>query len=203
MHDKKLLLKLRECVLQEVKGLKIPVKLSKNNLSLKTIPIKYEEEIYAALKYYPELENVHIKFKASGWGFFIMNAMINIFSLFMRKRSYTVYLNYKRLERLKPLSGFEGLNSVLCHELGHVVDYENKSFWSMIVFGMRYLFPSTRKKIELENDIRNYYHGQGIAMKKHNNSLKRAKFLTKTYLNYHKKFYLLNEDIDFLKTLKP
>lgn len=196
MHDKKLLLKLRKRVLKEVKGLKIPTKLSKKNLSLKIIPKRYEKEILEALRYYPELKNTNIEFRISHKGFFAMNAMINIPRLFTKRRFYVIFLNDEKIQRLKILS-------LITHELGHIVDYEKKSVCELIIFGIKYLFPFTRQNIEIENEIRNYYHGQSKFMIYYNDSLKKAKFLTKTYLKYHEKFYLLNDDINFLKTLKP
>lgn len=203
MHSKKLLLKLREQVLKEVEGLKIPIKLSKKDLSSKKIPKKYQKEIIEALSNYPELKNTCIEFRLIQKGFFTMNAMINILRLFTKKRLYVIFLNDKRIKQLKFLSKNKGITSVIAHELGHIIDYEKKSICELLFFGMKYLLPFTRKNIELKNEIRNYYHGQSKSMIYHNNSLIKATVLTKRYLKYHERLYLQNDDINFLKTLKP
>ena len=111
-----------------------------------TIPESIKEEIEIALSYYPDLKNTPINFefkkkiKKS-----TMQAQPSIGSFFRKKgnRSYNIYISEtvnisgevlftKNMPR-DVLIGWIG------HELGHVMDYRNRSNLNLIWFGFKYL----------------------------------------------------------------
>jgi len=141
----------------------IPFCFSLSNNS-EIIP-KYENEISFVLQNYPELENTTIFFTEKE----ISNTMeakpkINFIFLKKQKREYKIVLN----NETKSNSGIlvSNLNStqrigIFSHELGHIVDYENMSNFQIIFFGVQYIFPNSRRKIEHRVDEIAINHGFG------------------------------------------
>lgn len=198
----KLILKLRESVLEEVKGIKIPFKIKKKDLTNKILVKEYESLIVKSLSYYPELKDVRIDFILADKSFFTMNAAFYIARLFTGKRKYYVKINYYRVEKLLPIMKPDGFIGVLTHELGHIVDYERKSVFGLLWFGIRYLFLPLRRIIELENELRTLYHGQAKTMKAFIRGKQKANFLSDYYKKYHDKNYFTKDDINFLLSLE-
>lgn len=111
----------------------------------KEIPSVIERQTLIALSHYPELKNTRIRFiftpklKRS-----VMAARPVIPSLLKRreKRTYNVLIN----PVFKLAHSFETIRQIpdrvmigwIGHELGHIMDYENKSTWGMLGFGLSY-----------------------------------------------------------------
>lgn len=111
-----------------------------------TIPEILKTEIEIALSYYPQLKETAINFefkkkiKKS-----TMQAQPNFGSFFRKrgKRSYNIYISetvnisgevfYTKDMPKDVLIGWIG------HELGHIMDYRNRSSFNLIWFGVKYL----------------------------------------------------------------
>ena len=112
----------------------------------KIIPEKILEEAKIALSFYPELEDVEIEFKfKKGIKKSFMQAQPNPGRLFKGKedRSYFVLMSNKFLIQDEVFSIAEIPSEVLIgwlgHELGHVMDYRDKSAMQLVKFGTRYI----------------------------------------------------------------
>lgn len=115
------------------------------NTCNKVIPTVIEKHVLTALSYYPELKETEIRFiftrrlKKS-----VMAARPVIGSLFRNreKRAYNILINpVFKLEH-----SFESVRQIpedvligwIGHELGHIMDYERRSTWSIMGFGLSY-----------------------------------------------------------------
>ena len=114
--------------------------------SNKVIPNNILDEAKIALSYYPELEDVEIEFKyKKGIKKSFMQAQPKIANLFKGKkdRSYYVLMSSKFLIQNEEFSINEVPSEVLIgwlgHELGHIMDYRDKSAMGLVKFGTRYV----------------------------------------------------------------
>ncbi|MHA6279945.1 hypothetical protein ACXYMT_07170 [Salinimicrobium sp. CAU 1759] len=112
----------------------------------KIIPENILEEAKTALSFYPELKDVEIEFKyQKGIKKSFMQAQPKITKLFNGKkdRSYYVLMSSKFLIQDEEFSITEIPSEVLIgwlgHELGHIVDYRDKSAMKLLKFGTRYV----------------------------------------------------------------
>ncbi|MBK1440876.1 hypothetical protein JHJ32_12825 [Parapedobacter sp. ISTM3] len=111
----------------------------------KVIPVVIEKQVLTALAHYPELKDTRIRFiftrklKSS-----VMAARPVIGSLFKKrkKRTYDILINpVFKLEH-----SFETIRQIpdsvligwIGHELGHIMDYEGRSTWGLMGFGISY-----------------------------------------------------------------
>jgi len=112
----------------------------------KVIPKAIEQEVKLALSYFPQLAQtkIHFKFKKE-IKHSTMQAQPALKSLLFGKsfRQYNIFIS----ERFK-ISGKQFLTKQLPtdiligwigHELGHILDYEQRSTFNLITFGIKYL----------------------------------------------------------------
>lgn len=139
-------------------------------LKNKAIPFAILDPVLKALSYFPELEEVDISFefkeKISGA---VMQAQPKILSLFVdgkEKRKYRVKIT-RQLEfgngDVMAIENvpFDALVGWIGHELGHVMDYLNRSTADMMHFGARYLM-SKQRVTEAELTADGYAIGCGL-----------------------------------------
>ena len=135
----------------------------------KSIPEEMEEVILTALSFYPDLKDTHIRFVyEENIRKSVMQAQHQIRSLF-RSKSNRVYIvkisRYLKLEKEKldiSTLPFEVLVGWIGHELGHVMDYKDRSGLAMIGFGAKYwLSENFLKKAERRADLYALKHGLG------------------------------------------
>ncbi|WP_326327848.1 hypothetical protein [Parapedobacter sp. 10938] len=172
----------------------------------KVIPSVIEEAVLQALSHYPALKETSIHFvftdklKKS-----IMAARPTIGSLFKkrRNRTYKVLIN----PAFKLDYGIESINQIpdsvmvgwLGHELGHIMDYENKSTWEMIGMGISYsLSRNYIRKAERLADAHAVDHGMApyLVVKKY--FILNHTELPQAYRDKIEALYLSPEDIDKL-----
>jgi hypothetical protein len=167
----------------------------------KKIPKIIENEVLKALSFYPELEETPIDFvfkrniKRS-----VMQAQPKIGTMFGAKRGYNI--NISALFRLTTSSipihqippdimvGWIG------HELGHVMDYENKNVVGMMRFGLGYLFSS--KFIQQAERVADTYavnHGLGSYIVKTKHFILNHASLPEKYKRKIARLYLSPDDI--------
>lgn len=133
----------------------------------KTIPPEIESACLKALSHYPELDKKKIIFRfqrTAGSTMFAQPLPGFIFKS-VSQRGYIVKIsNNVNLEdgiRIVDMP-HDVLVGWIGHELGHVMDYESRSNWKLIKFGIGYLF-SARYKIGSEKvaDLFAIEHGLG------------------------------------------
>ena len=123
------------------------------NLSNKYIPEIIRKEAITALRYFPELKDTEIRFqfkkdiKKS-----TMQAQPTWASFFKGKkgRGYIILIS-KKIKIDQEAFTIEDIPSDvitgwLGHELGHVMDYRNRSSLGMVFFGIKYLFSKAHIK---------------------------------------------------------
>ncbi|EOZ93214.1 hypothetical protein A33Q_3804 [Indibacter alkaliphilus LW1] len=135
----------------------------------KTIPVEIYDATVEALSYFPELEDVEIDFvyreRISGA---VMQAQPYIMSLFVNakdKRKYKIKVsrNLDFAEGPYPIEDvpYQALVGWIGHELGHVMDYLNRSSVNMMHFGAKY-FLFNKQVIEAELTADGYAIGCGM-----------------------------------------
>ncbi len=132
----------------------------------KHIPKVIEAEILKALSFYPELRKTPIDFvfkqriKGS-----VMQAQPDIRSIFSGKRAYRIHISalFRLTTTAIPIHHIppQILIGWIGHELGHIMDYENRSIGGMVAFGLGYVFSRNYiRKAERVADT--YAVGQGL-----------------------------------------
>ncbi len=133
----------------------------------KVIPKVILPEVEKALSFYPELKDVPITFQfKKSIKKSTMQAQPKYKSFFMpkHKREYIILISnkfhieqeeYKITDMDKDvLTGWIG------HELGHVMDYKDRSTFGMLIFGLKYLFSSAHiQEVERAADTYAVQHG--------------------------------------------
>ncbi len=170
----------------------------------KEIPQELKSEILEALSYYPELENTQIDFifcdniKGS-----VMQAQPKVKTMWFRnknKRGYKVkisrHLHLSDREMKVEDVPYNVLIGWLGHELGHVMDYRNRSNFAMACFGVNYVCSKRfLRKAERNADKYAISHGlsENIIETKHF-ILDHAKF-PKAYKEKIRNLYMSPEDV--------
>ena len=116
------------------------------NYTNKVIPNSILEEAQKALSFYPELKdtNIEIKFKDNIKKSF-MQAQPQFSSLFKKRsnRKYYIKIGKNFIIDGEEIEVSDIPSDVLVgwigHELGHIIDYKNRSGFNLITFGMSYI----------------------------------------------------------------
>lgn len=136
----------------------------------KFMPPIFEKQILLALSFFPELRDSKITFvckKASS----PLSCRPTWLSLFRtkKKRTYKVTISIQTSAKLNPIMfanlPFNAQVGVLGHELSHIVDYQNRSFWGLVGIGLGQIFGSFLDKLEFQTDKRCIEHGLGYQLK--------------------------------------
>lgn len=133
----------------------------------KQIPPVIRANVLKALSFYPELKETKIDFvfkqniKKS-----VMQAQPKFKFLFTDKRAYQINISalFKLTHAAIPIHQIPDRIMIgwIGHELGHVLDYENRSDLGLLSFGIRYLlFDGFVKRAELIADTYAVNHGLG------------------------------------------
>ncbi|PZD79532.1 hypothetical protein [Mesonia sp. K7] len=133
----------------------------------KVIPKIIAPEVEKALSFYPELKEVPITFKFKDKiKKSTMQAQPKYKSFFVSKenREYIILISRKfhiEHEEFKITDmDKEVLIGWIGHELGHVMDYKDRSAIGMLIFGLKYLFSSVHiKEVERAADTYAIQHG--------------------------------------------
>ena len=135
----------------------------------KEIPAVIKQNVLKALSYYPELKNTTISFifkpniKSS-----VMQAQPVFKTLLLgrsaRKYRINISEHFKLTNSTLPINKIpdDVMIGWIGHELGHIMDYENRSNTGMMSFGYKYYFHSDYVKIaETVADTYAVNHGMG------------------------------------------
>lgn len=153
----------------EVVSNNINTKDSANNLvnyKNKKLPAGYEKETITALSYFPELQNVKIKFRIKK-SFATLKTRPTFLSMFRPKghRTYVITISNKTIQKLMPIT-FENLPEVarigvIGHELSHVLDFSKKTTWQSFKMVMSHLNKHYMDSLEFHTDRICINHGLG------------------------------------------
>lgn len=181
----------------------IASKLGQMKYPKAVIPESIRQEAEKALSYYPELRNTPIEFKFNDMvrkNF--MQAQPTWASIFKSryKRSYIILISkeFKVEDKVFSLDVVpdDVLVGWLGHELGHVMDYRDRSSFGMIWFGAKYLFSSRHiQEVERAADDYAVKHGMGEYILKTKNFILDNASLSDTYKARMRRFYLSPEEI--------
>lgn len=132
----------------------------------KEINKKFEKEELSALAYFPELKNVHIKFRLKR-SYCTLKTKPGFMSMFMPEghRTYIIAISNHTIQKLTPLI-FEKLPEnakigVLGHELSHVTDFSNKSTWQSLKIALGHFSKRYLDSLEFNTDKICIEHGLG------------------------------------------
>lgn len=169
----------------------------------KTIPESVYKEAKTALSFYPDLEDIEIEFffkdniKKS-----FMQAQPRFSNIFKGKneRSYNIYMSTKFAIEDEEFSMAEIPSEVLVgwlgHELGHVMDYREKSAFGLIIFGVRYITSDKYiKEAERTADSYAVTHGMGEYILATKDFILNNSKLSQTYKDRIARLYLSPEEI--------
>ncbi|WP_405416147.1 hypothetical protein [Maribacter sp. Asnod1-A12] len=171
-----------------------------------TIPPIIKEEAQIALSHYPELSDVAIEFKfKKNIKKSTMQAQPSFWSVFKSKknRSYKILIS----ERIKIADSVYYTKDIpseimigwLGHELGHVMDYQQRSGLNLIGFGFKYI--TSKKYIrgaERRADSYAVNHGMETYILATKEFILKKAGLTQKYVDRIKNFYLSPEEIMIL-----
>ncbi|WP_029035006.1 hypothetical protein [Salinimicrobium terrae] len=169
----------------------------------KIIPESILNEAKIALSYYPELKDVEIEFKfKDGIKKSFMQAQPNKSNLFKGKndRTYNIYMSSKFVIEEEEFSMADIPSDVLIgwlgHELGHIMDYRDKSAMGLIIFGIRYITSDNYIK-EAERAADTYAVNSGMSdyILATKNFILNHSHLSDTYKNRIARLYLSPEEI--------
>jgi hypothetical protein len=168
-----------------------------------TIPHEIKAEAIVALSHYPELANTTIEFKFKKHiKKSTMQAQPSFWSVFKpkKKRSYKILIS----EKIKIADSVyftkdmpsEIMIGWLGHELGHVMDFEQRSGLNLIGFGIKYI--TSKKYIrgaERRADAYAVTHGMESYILATKEFILEKAGLTQKYIDRIKNFYLSPEEI--------
>ncbi|GAA0893305.1 hypothetical protein GCM10009122_29840 [Fulvivirga kasyanovii] len=177
--------------------------LPEDTYANKGIPELLDVEIKKALSYYPELQNTRIDFVfRDNIRNAVMQAQPRVKTLFKRK--------YKRIYKVK-ISRYLTLNDStmgiehvpheilvgwIAHELGHIMDYIDRSSFQMIGFGFKYL-TSRHFLMQAERQADTYaiMHGLADEIVKTKKFILNREDLPKEYKDRINRLYISPEEV--------
>ena len=165
----------------------------------KIIPTAIEKECLMALSRYPELKNNYIEFifapinftmvARPRWDFFLKSRKKRVYKIRVNNnpQAYTGLVYDSLSQRMK--IGWIG------HELGHVLSYTKMNSFQIIGFGISYLFPKSKRKIERATDATAIDHQLGNELYEATYYLSYRSHANPNYIKNNKKYYLSPEEI--------
>ena len=166
----------------------------------KIIPPQIEAACREALQHYPELNTKKIifKFQKTVGSTMFAQPLPNFLFRSVMRRGYVIKIsNNVDLENGIRIADMphDVLVGWIGHELGHVMDYEQKSNWKLVKFGIGYLF-SARYRVGSEKvaDLFAIEHGLGEFILKTKNYILDHSSISEKYKDKIKNIYLSPEE---------
>ena len=165
----------------------------------KTIASHYELPILAALSYFPELDSTRIIFKEANIKT-SLNARPTVGSMLFRNRSKRTYVirikpNTKDSVAVIENMEFNAIVGGMGHELNHVVDYSNRSFFGILGRLFQYGSKRGKRKFEAEIDCMTVQKGLGWQVYDWEDYIMNQSNATVKYKAYKKSVYYTPEEI--------
>jgi len=167
------------------------------------IPNSIEKEAKIALSHYPELRNTPIEFKfKKNIAKSTMQAQPSFTGIFgsKKKRGYKILISESITIADKEYSTKEIPSKIMIgwlgHELGHVLDFKDRSGFNLIGFGLGYVFSkSYLKNAERRADSFAVAHGMENYILATKEFILTKAGLSKKYVSRIKELYLSPEEI--------
>ena len=171
--------------------------------SNKIVPDNIWRETYVALSHYPELKDTPIEFKFKKnikKSFMQAQPKLSGFFKNRKNRSYVIYINEKFKIEDETFSVKDVPSEVLIgwlgHELGHVMDYRDRSAMDMLWFGIRYVTSNNYiREAERAADTYAVNHGLGQNIIATKDFILNHSKLSESYKSRIQDLYLSQEEI--------
>jgi len=168
----------------------------------KSFPSDIELECLVALSHFPELSDTDIEFVYKKFRFTAtMKTKPKNNFVFRRKntRKYVIHINNNQGKKqgvnISNLS-FNALVGLIAHELSHIVDYSDRSMFSILYVGIRYItFKKYVKRTERQTDITAIEHGLGYSLYEFKDHLMNSPETSEKYKNKQAKYYLSPDEV--------
>ncbi|AYN68919.1 hypothetical protein D1013_16805 [Euzebyella marina] len=166
-------------------------------------PKSIKAEAEKALSYYPELNQTSVNFKFKpNIPKSTMRAQPTFWSLFRsrKKRKYVVLIS-KRVKISDRIFLTEDIPEEIMvgwlgHELGHIMDYKNRSSWNLIWFGIKYSFSGAYiREAERAADTYAVSHGMADYILKTKSFILDNAEIEESYKERIRKYYLSPKEI--------
>ncbi|WP_159522275.1 hypothetical protein [Sunxiuqinia indica] len=159
----------------------------------KQLDDSYQNQAQIAMSYYPELKGTEIEFVRKDLKT-TMASRPTLGSIFKKKgkRKYRIYIDTSvKGEKGLLLSDvpFNAQIGIIGHELGHIVDYKEKTGMGIVLTGLGYLFHPFRKKLEHKVDEITVAHGLGHQVREFSEYVLREPRVSEKYKKYKRKIY--------------
>ena len=169
----------------------------------KEVPDIIWRETYIALSHYPELKDTPITFRfKKNIKKSFMQAQPSFSGIFKnrKKRGYFVFINEEIKIEDEIFTVTDAPKDVIIgwigHELGHIMDYRNRSGINMLWFGVKYLTSHNYiREAERAADTYAVNHGLGKYIIATKDFILNQSDLSEKYKNRIKKLYLSQEEI--------
>ncbi|WP_317127433.1 hypothetical protein [Aequorivita ciconiae] len=169
----------------------------------KIIPENIKEEALQALSFFPELAETSIEFKfKDNIKKSTMQAQPRFASFFKPKqdREYLILISRKIQIEGENFTMDDIPSDVkigwIGHELGHVLDYHDRTNVGLIILGIKYLLlPSSIKKVERTADTYAISHGMGAYILKTKNFILDNANLSEKYKRRIRRLYISPEEV--------
>lgn len=160
-------------------------------------PPEIQDEVNKALAGYPELNDTHIDFK---WGkiarqsFMLAQPIIPTLIKHKSKRGYQIIMKHIFFMDNPKFPGGRVPSNVivgwLAHELGHVVDYKDRSSLNLMWFGVMYYFSyNFLRKAEITADKNAVERGFIDSIVESKRFGRNPKYFPQSYINKLNTFY--------------
>lgn len=173
------------------------------NLDNKVIPESIKEEAIEALRFFPELYDTAIEFKfKANIRKSTMQAQPRFASFFKakEKREYVILIS-RNIQIEGEKFTMEDIPSDvkigwIGHELGHIMDYRDRTNVGMLIFGLKYLFSAAHiKEVERAADTYAIAHGMGDYILKTKNFILENANLSERYKERIRRLYISPEEV--------
>ncbi len=164
------------------------------------VPKNLRSQTFLALWHYPELAQTSIELRYRNQKT-TMSVRPKASFIFKKKfnRKYIISIN-KQLKRsgdgiLVDSVPFNAQIGLIGHEMAHIVDYQNKSSVGILIMGVRYLFPSYRRKVELAIDRLTINHGLFYQLYDWSDYVFNLSDANEKYIRYKSKYYYTEKEL--------
>lgn len=173
------------------------------DLDNKIIPESIKKEVIEAITFYPELYDTAIEFKfKDNIKKSTMQAQPRFASFFKTKenREYIILLSRKIQFEGEEFTMEDIPSDVkvgwIGHELGHIMDYRDRTNMGMLIFGLKYLFsPIHIKEVERAADTYAIQHGMGDYILMTKNFILENAHLSEKYKERIRNLYISPEEV--------
>lgn len=179
------------------------LQMNEINFENKIIPESIHDEVVVALSHYPELFNTAIEFKfKDNIKKSTMQAQPRFSSFFNAKenREYIIKISRQIQIDNEEFTITDIPSDVLIgwigHELGHVVDYSDRTNLGMLIFGINYLFSSQYiRDAERTADTYAVAHGMGDYILKTKDFILENADISEKYKERIRRLYISTEEV--------